>query len=369
MAAFSDVTLPAPSSATARTILSRGLDRLRSDLGAIDFAPEVRATVARLLKAKPGAVFAALRQPTVGAFVRVLRSGPDPALAADLAATLAFELAALEALDRPLSLTLDRRALSLVARSRVAPGRATFTAGCVEIGGHARALERDDDLFAPIGDSGIVLALDDSNPLAMLEAHPNKSGNAIDLGDRTTQVWVDSLVEALAIVERWLPDLHRELCLFIRQIVPVGFDADAHVSASYREAIGTIYLSLHPNAMTMAEALIHEFSHNKLNGLFEIDAVLENPPDATYASPVRPDPRPIAGVLLAVHAFVPVARLYERMIEAGDPRSNDPGFARRYRDIASGNAEGMAVLREHAITTEQGAVLLDELERAIGRPS
>jgi HEXXH motif-containing protein len=367
MAPFSDVTLPAPSSATARTILSRALDRLRSDLGRIDFAPEVKATVARLLKAKPGAVFAALRQPTVGAFVRVLRSGADPALAADLAATLAFELAALEALDRPLTLTLDRRALSLVGRSRVEPGRVTFTAGRVELDGHARAIEPRLDLFAPIADTGIVLALDDSNPLAMLEAHPKKSGNAIDLGERDASTWTNSLAEALSIVERYLPDLHRELCLFIRQIVPVGFDADAHLSASYREAIGTIYLSLHPNAMTMAEALIHEFSHNKLNALFEIDPVLENPPEAVYASPVRPDPRPIAGVLLAVHAFVPVARLYERMIEAGDPRTSDPGFARRYRDIASGNAEGMAVLREHAIPTEQGSELLEELERAIGR--
>jgi HEXXH motif-containing protein len=364
MAAFSDVTLPAPSSTTARTILSRGLDRLRSDLAAIDFAPEVKATVARLLKTKPGAVFAALRQPTVGAFVRVLRSGADPQLAAELAATLAFELAALEALDRPLSLSLGRRALSLVARARVSPGRVTFSSGRVESATGARAIEPDADLFAPIGDTGIVLALDDSNPLAMLEAHPKKSGNAIDLGGKPAHAWVASLVEALAIVERYLPDLHRELCLFVRQIVPVGFDASAHLSASYREAIGTIYLSLHPNAMTMTEALIHEFSHNKLNALFEIDDVLENPPDAVYASPVRPDPRPIAGVLLAVHAFVPVARLYELMLEAEDPRASDPGFARRYRDIATGNAEGMSVLREHAITTEQGRALLAELDAA-----
>ena len=39
-----------------------------------------------------------------------------------------------------------------------------------------------------------------------------------------------------------------------RQVVPVGFFPDRHLSASYREAIGTLYLSLHPSPMTMVEA-------------------------------------------------------------------------------------------------------------------
>ena len=41
--------------------------------------------------------------------------------------------------------------------------------------------------------------------------------------------------------------------------VPVGWDEQRHLSASYQEAIGTVYLSLHPNPLTLAEALIHEF--------------------------------------------------------------------------------------------------------------
>src|SRR6185503_20664745 len=91
------------------------------------------------------------------------------------------------------------------------------------------------------------------------------------------------------------------------------------LSASYQEAIGTIYMTLHPSLMTMTEALIHEFSHNKINALFEIDDVLENAWSPLYASPVRPDPRPLHGVLLAVHAFLPVARLYEALIQAREP--------------------------------------------------
>src|SRR6185436_4142373 len=104
------------------------------------------------------------------------------------------------------------------------------------------------------------------------------------------------------------------------------YDDHKHLSASYQEAIGTIYLTLHPNLMTMAEAVIHEFSHNKLNALFELDELLENAYWPLYTSPVRPDPRPLHGVVLAVHAFQPVARLYERMTDAGHPRARSPDF-------------------------------------------
>ena len=46
--------------------------------------------------------------------------------------------------------------------------------------------------------------------------------------------------------------------------VPLG-DLQKHLSASYREAIGTIYVTLHPNVMTMAEALVHDFGHARVN--------------------------------------------------------------------------------------------------------
>src|SRR6185503_4671918 len=112
------------------------------------------------------------------------------------------------------------------------------------------------------------------------------------------------------------------------------------LSASYQEAIGTIYMTLHPSLMTMAEAVIHEFSHNKINALFELDDVLENAWAPLYTSPVRPDPRPLHGVLLAVHAFLPVARLYERMIEQGDPLAESSAFRGRYAAIRRINREG-----------------------------
>ena len=214
----------------------------------------------------------------------------------------------------------------------------------------------------PITDT-LMLALVDNNPLAMSEAHPDKSGNALDLGGRPASEWTDTLAQGLDLIGEHMPDLRGEIDLYLHQIVPVGYDEHAHLSASYQEVIGTVYMTLHPQLMTMVEATIHEFQHNKLHAQLELDPLLENAFWPLYSSPVRPDPRPLQGVLLAVHAFLPVARLYQRMRAAGHPGTRGPDFERRYAQIVAGNHEGATVLLEHAAPTQIGGALLDEIRR------
>lgn len=208
---------------------------------------------------------------------------------------------------------------------------------------------------------GIALALHDASPIAMNEAHPDKEGNRVDLGGHAPEEWAASLRESLELVAAHLPGLRAEMDAILGQVVPVGWDAEKHLSASFKEAIGTIYLTLHPRAITMVEAVVHEFQHNKVNALAHLDPVLENAFWPLYASPVRPDPRPLWGVLLAVHAFVPVAELYRRLDTAAHPLAQAPGFRERWRAIIAGNGSGLRTLQEHAQPTAAGRALLDEL--------
>ena len=78
---------------------------------------------------------------------------------------------------------------------------------------------------------------------------------------------------------------------------------------------------------------------------------------------MRPDPRPLHGVLLAVHAFLPVARLYERMMEAGDPEAQNDAFRRRYARIRKINREGAELVLDKGKPTSVGQGLLDEIRR------
>jgi HEXXH motif-containing protein len=197
----------------------------------------------------------------------------------------------------------------------------------------------------------------------MSEAHPDKAGNALDLGGHAASEWVETLARGLELIARYMPELRGEIDLYLQQVVPVGYDERTHLSASYQEVIGTVYMTLHPQLMTMVEATIHEFQHNKLHAELELDPLLHNAFFPLYSSPVRPDARPLQGVLLAVHAFFPVARLYQLMRAANHPGTRSPDFERRYAQIVAGNHEGATVLLEHSNPTPIGRALLDEIRR------
>jgi HEXXH motif-containing protein len=215
--------------------------------------------------------------------------------------------------------------------------------------------------FWPTGNVARFATID-HNPIAEFEAHPDKAGNPIDLGGRAEAEWIGVLDECFALVERFMPSEFAEMRTLLHAIVPVGYHDVRHLSASYREAIGTIYLTLHPQLMTMAEAVVHEFQHNKLNVAAHSVEFLVNAMHPLYKSPVRPDPRPLWGILLAVHAFLPVAELYRRMRDGGHPRAACGEFEQRLSDIDQKNHEGMEMLRAHAQFTPAGRAMFDELE-------
>lgn len=208
---------------------------------------------------------------------------------------------------------------------------------------------------------GIELALDDSNPLRDVEAHPDKSGNALDLGGQAPEAWVEALDGAWSLLEAALPEWTAERSSTLQRLIPVGFAPERHFSATYREAPGLAYLSLHPDPLTLAEALVHEGQHSRLNLLHLFDPVLENGATTWTASPVRPDLRPLIGVLLAVHAFVPVAALHARLAAAGHPLTETARFAERRRQVLSGNQRGVELIRALGSPTRLGARLVGEL--------
>jgi HEXXH motif-containing protein len=368
LASPEDLTLPRPGSTTARTVLSHALARLSTELAAVPrrlsdarLGASLDGLLRRVRREAPGALLSALRGPATGALVRCARGASSTRSAEEILLQLAFELAVRGALPEPVELPARARwLLSLHARAAVElphAGRRVRIDPARPLAVEGRPL---DGAYVALGDAQ-VLALVDNNPLAMAEAHPDKRGNAVDLGGKPVSAWVSALAEARAIVDRHLPEIGPELDLFVQQIVPVGYDDARHLSASYMEAIGTIYLSLHPIPMTMAEALIHEFSHTKVNALFELDPLLVNAWEPLYASPVRPDPRPLHGVLLAVHAFLPVERLYANMLASGEHDARRPDLERRHDEVRRLNREGANVLLAHAVPTEMGRGLLREI--------
>lgn len=393
-----DLTLPDGSTATARKLLAAWLQRIARDAQTLPMAvvaPHNRAlwqTVQALLRQigqrEPGMVLQWMRLPTLSTLVQTMTAqavaGGDHAAVnrwlREWCALVLLELAGAGRLPAEgvamgpdpqgqwpvlLSPTLGLRVRvpSAVRVVRFEAGKLRLDEQSIPLDSladvNSDAVDRPYHLLAP----GLWLAEADNNPLSEFEAHPDKHGNQLDLGGKPASAWVDTLQQALSLVARYLPTLAEEMKLILRLVVPVGWDAEKHLSASYREAIGVIYLTLHPNLMTMTEALIHEYQHNKINAAFCLDPLLHNAWSPLYASPVRPDPRPLHGVLLAVHAFQPVAALYEAMAAAGAPEARNPSWQARYRQICQLNAEGAKTVLDHAQPTPVGLPLFDEMRQ------
>ena len=362
-----DLTVPLPASTTVRGLLSLSLGASMAVVKTLGNRAETggafRARVLPRLLDAPGLFAASLLEPSRFTLARLLALAPhaprgeriawEEALISSLALDVARELDATITLPttRPAVLVDERRSLAF----DVPAGEVTFSRAGVSVGGVAVASRAS---AAPLVES-TRLVLVDTNPLSSLEAHPDKFGSALDLGGRDVDVWRASLVSALSLVEEHLPHTYGEMRLMLRHVVPVGYDEQKHLSASYLEAIGVVYLTLHPQRMTMVEALIHEFQHNKLNLLLALDPVLENGELPLFTSPVRPDPRPLRGVLLAVHAFQPIALLYEALLARDDVNRGE--LSRRLGQIAATCREGCEVLLPNARPTAVGKPLFDEI--------
>lgn len=361
MLTFDDLAVPRPQSATARRLFGEYLRFItRRLLGLRRVGHELDAAIEFVegqLGEKPGLVLSVLRRPNVSALVRLIEPGADPAWQRELATLLWLELALCgEVPPREVALKCPAVLCALGAqRAYATPGKLVI--GPAGVRSSCTAI----DAYHPIAE-GLVLATRDNNPLSTHEAHPDKQGNRVNLGDQPVERWVAAFRAALGIVRQHFPEIADEMAIGVSQIVPVGTRIDRHESASYAEAVGTIYASLHPDPLVLAEALIHEHSHGKLNALAALTPLLADTAGA-FESPLRPDPRPLGGVLLAAHALVPMAELHRRLRAAQDPRALTAGAVRRGDGLATQARDATRTLLDHAHPSAPGQALLEELRR------
>ena len=401
-----DLTLAQGTTATLRRVYGASLhkllaDFLRTPVACVPLADralwhEVRRVCDPVQRADPKRLLVALRCPTLSTLLHCIArhatpTGDHAALGRWLREAAALLLLGLAASgDLAAAVTVGAGADGRVPRLllpaldlEVEPSAAVrawrFRPGAVDVIGADGLLGTVDLSARPVAADGVLecrlqrpypeiapgirLALADNNPLSDFEAHPDKHGNTLDLGGRPLEEWIASLRASVQAIADHLPLLAEEMRLLLRLVVPVGWDAEKHLSASYQEAVGLVYLTLHPQQMTMTEALIHEFQHNKLNALFALDPLLHNAFAPLYPSPVRPDPRPLHGVVLAVHAFQPVAMLYRRMLENDPQLGSNRLFVQRFRTILAMNRAGAATVLAHGQPTVVGRSVLDEMRR------
>ncbi len=162
-----------------------------------------------------------------------------------------------------------------------------------------------------ISETNIKLTINDNNPYNNFDAHPDHKNTWWFLWwwSKTESEWLDiynKTFELLKKIDLWF---YHELNKIINKIIPLWTSLWVHNSASYKEAIGHIYLwytidSSNPEINNL-EAIIHESSHNKLNLIMQFDPIILNTREEKYYSAIRPDARHIHWVFIGYHAFAP----------------------------------------------------------------
>ncbi|WP_063736877.1 aKG-HExxH-type peptide beta-hydroxylase [Streptomyces sp. RTd22] len=198
--------------------------------------------------------------------------------------------------------------------------------------------------------------------------HPFRQGGAPlpprPLDAERRRAWRDSTAAAWALLAERHPARARDVAATVASVVPLT-GPSSWTSASYGDAVGAVGLSPHPDARSLAAALVHEAQHSKLSALLTVADLLDAPPGLRAYAPWRDDPRPPAGLLQGAYAFLAVTGFWrDEALRAGtdeEVHTAQTHFARWLRPTA----DTVAVLARSPWPTAEGRLLLDAMRRTL----
>ncbi|MEV0268380.1 HEXXH motif domain-containing protein [Hamadaea sp. NPDC050747] len=193
---------------------------------------------------------------------------------------------------------------------------------------------------------GVRISLDDVDPYR----HGHHAPPANRLDDAELEQWDKLFAEAWGLLVRQLPERAAELAAGLRTLVPLAqTDSRSARSATIKYAFGVFGLTLPPSAAEFAVTMVHEFQHSKLSAILDLVPMTDPADTSRHFAPWRTDPRPLAGLLQGVYAFVGVADSWRALRAEPDIAEE---ATRKFAEARVNVAEGLR-------SVEAGALLPD----------
>lgn len=345
-----------------------------------DQTPDEAVNVlARAQRQSPSALVHLITDPAVGAWAtqttrRLLHTHRGPATE-DLAQFGALAAAAAirggvdaEVATHTLSGSVVLPTLGKAVLSADGPAVVTVTAGRATVtAGPARVTVNEDDrcwlglrkLTARDGDLTGSVTIEDGNPYRDCY-HAAAAGR---LPESDVERWQEVFAEAWHLLARYIPDRAGELAAGLRSVVPlVTKDDGVARSGTARDAFGMVGLTRPGSAADLAVTLVHEFQHSKLSAVLDLVSLYESEGSERHFAPWREDPRPTAGLIQGVYAFLGVADTWRALRAA-------PGLEERAtREFAFGReqvAAGLTALEASRELTPAGQTFVGGLRQAV----
>lgn len=164
--------------------------------------------------------------------------------------------------------------------------------------------------------------------------------------------------DSWALLAVHLPGRAAELSAGLTTLVPlVQTDPTSARSATIRHAFGVFGLTRPATPADFAVTLVHEFQHSKLSAVLDLMPLTDPADTGRYFAPWRTDPRPLAGLLQGIYAFVGVADTWRAL--RGAVGVAEARFAQARLQVD----RGLTAVQESGALTREGEVLAAALRR------
>jgi hypothetical protein len=174
----------------------------------------------------------------------------------------------------------------------------------------------------------------------------------------------DSLTQAQGVISELWPEAIDWAEALVPAFVDMGVPPGPIRFSSSYEPGSPIFMSRIDNPLIHAEDVVHEIQHHRLF-LFAGEPHFKSWRDLGqhYVSPYRPDPRPLRGLIIGMHAFLSVNELKRRrMVERGETSEQ---LVREMAEIHYKNLFAFRTILEHEEFGELGRDLFRQMARAL----
>lgn len=162
---------------------------------------------------------------------------------------------------------------------------------------------------ATSGRRSLRFVLDDTDHYASFAA----GRGPVVLNAQSRDRWQDLTEQAWEALVRSQPDTADSLAEVMRSLVPLtpAVDGDPY-SVTSPESFGGMMMQLPLAGTSLAVSLIHEFQHIKLGALLDLITLTRETDGSLHYAPWRNDPRPVAGLLQGVYAYLGIVAFWRR---------------------------------------------------------
>jgi HEXXH motif-containing protein len=181
--------------------------------------------------------------------------------------------------------------------------------------------------------------------------------------DGLCATFTERFAAGLELIRSCWPELYDETCVltdYFTLIHGVPFIGGSSISC-----LGVSFFKLFPewSDVCFADHIVHEAAHQRLHVEFEIEPALTNGDFTGTISPIRPDPRPLHGVLHATFVLLRLSLFFERMMEAKPSLEAE----RRFHRHVLGLYRGLEQLERYARWNPRGEHLYSLMCRQANR--